>query len=141
MFSCTRFWEPGSGLREHSILFEAPKRRPEAGAEQENGRFCCSTVQKVRLSFLHSQNLFLLGAGPCVICLGGGGGGVLPTEVGGGFSVFHVFSKMGPWGSGSTVGGRWEACHAGGLVIWVSGMVCDGYLCRVAERVSCTPVE
>ena len=60
-FSCTRFWEPGSGLREHSILFEAPKRRPEAGAGAEkrcllekpesagspnrvgeNG-FCCST--------------------------------------------------------------------------------------------------
>ena len=84
---------------------------------------------------------FLLGAGPCVICLGAVGVGVLPTEVGGGWSVFHVFSEMGPWDSGSTVGARWGAGHAGGLIIWVSGMVCDGYLCRVAERASRTPVE
>ena len=65
----------------------------------------------------------------------------MPTEVGGGWSVFHVFSEMGPWDSGSTVGARWGAGHAGGLIIWVSGMVCDGYLCRVAERASRTPVE
>ena len=62
---------------------------------------------------------FHLGAGPCVICLGAGGGGVVPTEVGGGWSVFHVFSEMGPWGSGSTVGVRWGAGHAGGLVTWM----------------------
>ena len=55
-----------------------------------------------------------LDVGSCVICLCARGGGVWSTEVGGGWSDFHVFSEMDPVDTGSTVGAHWGAGDAGG---------------------------
>ena len=87
--------------------------------------------------------LFSLDVGSCVICLCARGGGVWSTEVGDGWSGFHVFSEMGPLDTGSTVGAHWGAgdVDAVGLTIWVRGVVCAAYLCRVAGIVPQPPVK